>query len=382
MWRHPSEVAASQRAESASSTTTTTIRTPLSHALGLATIGAVGGALVVTGLFLSFGGSTVSDAPVTPVIEAVGMPEISLVRQDVPEERWPEAVTEAVAPGIAELVVTTDRGMIRTGSGVFYRTDGYLLTTHALVHRAATVDVTMRDGSTHEGEVLGTDHISGVAVVHIDVKDHLMAPLAIIGPPPEVGDPAVAIGGAAAHDLVHADISARNVNVPIEDNQNLHGLIQVPMAMPSNGEGGALVDKTGTVIGLVVDVDTPNTTYAVPIGYARKVASELGNDGRARHSWLGIRGVDLDEATAASYGLSGGVRTQSVIADSPADQAGLTKGAVIVAVDGAQVTSMSELILELRLHPPGQIVELSVLIDGEKHKKAVELAMRTAENTT
>ncbi|MFV2040316.1 MAG: S1C family serine protease, partial [Acidimicrobiales bacterium] len=133
---------------------------------------------------------------------------------------------------------------------------------------------------------------------------------------------------------------------------------------------------------IMVDVGAQNATYAVPIGYARKIAADIVKYGNGQHAWLGIKGVDFSGQTATDMGLAGAVRIQNVLTDSPAHIAGLQKGDIVVAVDSEPVTSMTELILELRRHPPGDSVDVSLLRGGSQLQKVVELQTRAVSNAT
>ncbi|MFV2040017.1 MAG: trypsin-like peptidase domain-containing protein, partial [Acidimicrobiales bacterium] len=224
LWRHPSELAASQRGTT-SNITVSTVKSPVKQAIGLATLGAVGGALVVTGLFLTIGrdGATTETAT-QPVIQTLALDPIVPLMQAVPVDTWPTAVVAEVAPGIGEIAVSGPDG-VRKGSGVLFRSDGFLLTSADLVRGGSVFDVALQDGSNYAGTLLGTDAISGLAVVGIDQRDTPTARLGIMTPPPQVGDYSVALPGLAdSADLVMAVVSALSVNVPISENQNLQGL--------------------------------------------------------------------------------------------------------------------------------------------------------------
>lgn len=360
-----------------------TIRTPLRHALALASFGAVGGALVVTGLFLSLGSGSDTE-PAEPVIQAVVVDPIVPIQQSVPADSWPATVAEQVAPGIALITAVDDLGAT-TGSGVVFRPDGYLLTSADLVADAVAVTVGFADGTVSPGEVLGTDDVSGLAVVKVDGSDIVAARLGLVVAPPEVGDYAVTVSARADSELHMATISAIGVSVPVAENFGLHGLLQLEGGLPEAGSGAGVVDDTGSVIGIAVDVGTNNATYAVPVGYARKIAEDILDHGHANHSWMGIRGVDHEPDETGQPSVlpaTPSVRVQSVITDSPADRAGLRKGTFIMAIDNQGVASMADLIQELRRHAPGDVVEVTVSVDGETYRKAVQLATRSVNDTT
>ena len=173
-----------------------------------------------------------------------------------------------------------------------------------------------------------------------------------------------------------------SVNVPIDETRSLHGLLQLDGGMPSDASGGGLVDDTGAVVGIIVNVGKENATYAVPIGYARKIAVEVIRQGEAKHSWLGVRGVDLTTADAEDLGLDGAVRVQDVLLDSPAHKAGIEKGAIIVGLGGEPVDSMTGLVLALRQHAPDARVEVAFYKDGQKYHTTAQLQVRELEHTT
>ncbi|MGI9624814.1 MAG: S1C family serine protease [Acidimicrobiales bacterium] len=382
LWRHPSEVAAEQRAAVVS---VTTMRTSWKQALGLATVGALGGALVVTGLFLTLAGSNPQIAESEPIVSTLAMdpivPIVPIVRTVDPDE-WVDAVITAVKPGLAQISVPSNEGD-RTGSGVLIRSDGVILTSYDLLGDAEEVQVLLADARSFAGRVLGRDRISGLAVVAIENADTPTAPLAIPKPRPDLGDYAVAVSAPTnPMDLVRASITATAVNVPVQPDQDLHGLLQTDGAMPAHGSGGALVDDAGAVIGIVVGTGAENATYAVPIGYARKIAADIIRYGQGMHSWLGIKGVTSATDDNPDTQVNVGVRITSVIETSPADRAQLHKGDVITSIDDVEIVSMTELILELRKHPPDSDVEVRFLREGAPFRVTLTIVGRQVGDTT
>ncbi len=379
MWRHPSEVGAAGRARATVSVST--VRTSWKHAVALASLGALGGAIVVAGLFLTLGGEEPVEPAAEPIVSTLALDPMVPIERPIEASRWPVAVAAAVQPGIAQ-VVATGPDAERVGSGVLFRSDGLLLSSYDLVDGANEIRILLHDGSKHDADLVGVDHISGLAVLRVEETDVPTARLAIIKQPPEVGDYAVAVAGKAGPDsFERAAISSTSVNVPVDEQRRLHGLIQLDDGMPVNGSGGGVVDDSGAVIGIIVDVDTRNATYAVPIGYARKVAEDMIRYGEARHPWLGIRGVDLGDEGRRDNELDGAVRVTNVLAGSPAHGADLRKGDIITAIDHTPVLSMSELILELRKHPPGDSISVSLLRSEQAREVQLELAVRAVRDT-
>lgn len=381
LWRHPSEMAAGGAPATVS---VTTMRTSWKQGMALASLGAIGGALVVAGLFLTLG-----DADPIPAAAATG-PAYSTIALDpfvpipraVDVEHWPAEVVATTQAGIAQVVGVHGSGSI-TGSGVVFRSDGALLTSHDIVANATTVIVTVDDGTSHTGRVVGVDAISGLAVVLVNELDMVVAPLGIFKPAPEIGDYAVALGGLASPDkLTLMRLSSTAVNVPVDGARHLHGLLQLDGGMPEGAAGGGAIDDSGAVIGIIVDVHTENATYAVPIGYARKIAADILRYGEAKHPWLGVRGIDVVGEMADDLGVDGAVRIATVIDGSPAHAADLRKGDVLIGIDGEQILSMTELILEMRNHPPGGNIELRFMRDYTTFLVNIDLEARHVGETT
>lgn len=388
LWRHPSELAAEQRAIADTAAAepvvhVATVRTSRRHAAAMAAVGALGGAIVVTGLFLTLGSST------APTVEAAG-PNVSTlvafnplvpVPRAVPEEEWPGAVTARVADAVVEMHADGTH----VGAGVLIRNDGVILTSRSVVDGADEIVVRLHDGSSHPGTVLGQDAISGLAAVSIDHQDTPTAPLGIFIEQLRVGDVAVAVPALAdgvPADVEPAAVAATSMNVPVADERHLHGLIQLDGPPARLTTGGPMVNGAGVVVGIVLEVGSEHATHAVPIGYARQIAEDFITYGHAKHSWLGIKGVDLDADAATDIGVDGGVRITGVIEGSPAHSAGLRKGDVITGFDGATVLSMTELILELRRNPPGYEVELRYLRAEQPRMLTLTVATRHVDDTT
>jgi S1-C subfamily serine protease len=261
------------------------------------------------------------------------------------------------------------------GSGVILRDDGHVLTTADLVQGHERVRVWDLDGTEHQGEVIGVDPDTDVAVVAVR---GLAAQGALLGHSDTlaVGDPARALNlqrrGAA---LVRSGIVAGlGVTVARDDDRNLHGLIGTDIVQPDPIEGAALLDADGAVIGITTGVGDSDALRAVPIDLARVVAHDLIATGGSDHPWLGIEGRDLDPGSAADLGIAGGAELETVLEESPAEEAGLRHADVVTHVGDTEVTSMGDLVTALRHLDPGDRVRLGYLRDGAPHWSAVVLA--------
>jgi len=162
-------------------------------------------------------------------------------------------------------------------------------------------------------------------------------------------------------------------------------LIQTDAAISPGNSGGALVGASGEVIGINVAYLPPGQTGAVAIGFAipvttvRPVVEQLLETGVVRHAFLGVGGTSLTPAIAENFdlGVDQGVLVQEVQPGSPAAEAGLAPGDVLVELGGEPLSSVEDLLTVLRRHAPGDEVEVAWFRDGERREATVALAERT-----
>lgn len=371
LWRHPAEVAAAQRQAAVEvPSRSALLRTPLRHALTFALVGAAGGAMIASGLFVSLRENPAG----RPITQSFALDPIVPLPIVVDADEWPAKATETTRAGIATVNVTRD-SHVYVGSAVAYRSDGMLLTSADLVDDYDEVTVTTSDSTHHVGTVVGIDVLSGLALLSIDATDQPIVQLDIWSKP-AIGQYAVVLSGSAEpDDLVVTTVSELGVQVALAPNLSLHGMIELAGGIPQGASGGAIVDTKGAVIGIAVDSDTSNATYAVPISYARKIADDLAKTGTARHPWIGVRGVGIPVDRATKLGIAGGVEITAVLGDSERD-GGLLKGDIITAVRGQPIVSMTDLILALRQDVPGNILRLEFRHDGEREITDIVLELR------
>ncbi|HYF45520.1 MAG TPA: S1C family serine protease [Acidimicrobiales bacterium] len=261
------------------------------------------------------------------------------------------------------------------GAGVVLRDDGHVLTTAALVGDRRRVQVWGVDGRQRDGEVVGTDPATDVAVIRVP---ELTAPGAVLGRSAEVGvgDGARAVnlqrGGAAL--VLDGRVANLAVTVALEDDARLHGLIGTDIVRSDPVEGAALIDGSGAVIGVTTDVGDSEVLRAVPIDLARIVAHDIIATGEPDHPWLGIEGRDLPDDVAAEWGIAGGAEVAEVVEDGPAAEAGLEPEDVVTNVGDTAIRTMGDLLTTLRHLDPGDGIRVGYLRDGEQRWCDVVLA--------
>jgi S1-C subfamily serine protease len=298
-----------------------------------------------------------------------------------------ELVTRT-SPSVVGVRVTTVLGP-RTGSAVALGPSGNLITSAALVDGADEVTIGLADGSTVAAKVLGSDPITGLAV--LDIGTRSVAQAQASGQRPAVGSTAVIVPGSmtGGTGLVSAGV-VRGVAQPAStpDGQ-LHDLIQTDQAPSPESDGAALVGPDGMVVGitLIPSTDPTDATarsgWAVPVDVARQVVDDISADGRAHHVWLGVSIADQDQTPSFSSPGKGedepaGALVTAVDPKGPASGVGLVAGDKITQLDGTTTTSMADLISVLRRHRPGDRVELVIWRNAESRTMDVVLKEQPA----
>lgn len=376
LWRHPSEIGT--RAATPGSDRRST---PWAIAGTAGLIGAV----LTLGVVAMLGGLQTRTVE-RQVVERVAFPPVAGTKTVGFEGEGGGGVVEVaerVSPSIARLEVTRS-GEVGGGSGVVLRSNGYILTNAHVLADVLTVRVELADGRQFDAEIVGTDELTDIAVIHIDAED--VAP-AVLGQDVElrVGEPTVAIGSPAGlqggPSVTTGVVSALGRRVEGENEIVLHDMIQFDAPIAPGSSGGALLDARGAVIGIttaiaVTDVGVQGLGFAIPIDMARSIADELIETGEVQHALLGIKGNDLDMQSTTNGQSTEGALVVSVVEGSPAAQGGLAPGDIIVDLAGQPTPTWADLVRNLRAHEPGSEVNVSYRRDGEQHSATVVLGRR------
>ena len=283
------------------------------------------------------------------------------------------AVARALLPSVVQL--ETQSGL---GSGVIYDADGYILTAAHVVDGVSDLTVRLSDGSSLDGEVVGTDPNSDIAVVHVDEGDLPAADLAT-RVTLEVGQLAVAIGSPFGLDstVTSGVISAVNRGV-VRPDGTVANMIQTDASINPGNSGGALVDRQGRVIGINDAIRTESggnqgVGFAVPIDQAAWVAEQLVAGEPVVPALLGVGGTDDPSGNA-------GALITSVEPGTAADDAGIERGDLITKIDDIQIESMTDLAAQIRAIPPGTEVTLTLIRDDEEMTITATLGDRSTSS--
>ena len=293
------------------------------------------------------------------------------------------------------------------GSGFVWDQEGHIVTNHHVVEGVIgvtdEVTVIFPDSTQAEGTIVGSDPHSDLAVVKLEDGDWDLHP-ATLGDSSEVqvGQLTVAIGAPFGQEFTMTSgiISAVGRDIRGEGQFTIPEVIQTDSAINPGNSGGPLLDRQGRVIGINTQIISRTGNFsgvgmAVPVNIARRVVPSLIEDGDFDYPWLGLNISSLNSAYAEELGLPGSTRGAlivAVLADSPADQAGLkgsedlvevngveypAGGDIVVAVGSHEIVGSSELIAHLTYHHrPGDTAIFTVLRDGNRQEVEVTLGQR------
>lgn len=364
-------------------------------------------ALVVIGLFLvimvifasgaAVGALTyawLTPAPTTPVQASfINAPAADALPAQ-PSAGLPTLAPATPATGADPLVLAVGRVTPATvtvivndgssGSGVFIREDGYLVTNNHVVEGGSRFEIIYADGSRVTAELVGAATEFDLAVLKVADKAPAVAVLGdsgAVAPGSRVAAIGSALGGFR-NTVTAGVLSAHNRRLG-----NLDGLLQTDAAINHGNSGGPLINLAGEIIGINVAVVRGSGTdaaeglgFSIPSNTVRVVAEQLISNGRVVRPYLGITFEPLNPQLASESGLSvvQGAYVQQVVANGPSAQAGLKVGDAIVALGGQTIDDQHPLPQVLLQYRAGQSLELTVARGDSQFKLTVMLSQRPA----
>jgi serine protease Do len=341
---------------------------------------------------------------VNPSVVNVQVEQRQVVRSPVqPESRGFPSHRSPTHQGPRELI---RQGV---GSGFVWDTTGHIVTNNHMVAGADRITVTLHDGTTVPGKVVGTDPASDLAVVQVDLPADRLRPVQLADSTQvKVGQLTAAFGNpfGLQSTMTVGFVSALGRALPVEPDDeegpsySMTDILQTDAPLNPGNSGGVLVDDAGRVIGVTSAIISPvgvsvGIGFAIPSTVVQKVVPVLIHTGHYEHPWLGMSGTSLTPELAKAMGLKPeqrGVLVADVVPDGPADRAGVhgsdrqltidgervhLGGDVIVALDGQPVKGSDDLVTALaRRTKVGQTVSLTVLGHGQEDTVKVILAAR------
>ena len=255
------------------------------------------------------------------------------------------------------------------GSGFIISADGFILTNDHVVEGADEIKVKLADGREFSAEVRGLDPKLDLALVKIDAGGEL--PFARLGESDDirVGEWVMAIGNpfGLEQTVTVGIVSAKGRVIgagPYDD------FIQTDASINPGNSGGPLFNIHGEVIGIntAIVAGGQGIGFAIPVNMAKQIIPQLRDEGHVTRGWLGVTVQALNQELADSFGLSStrGALVNEITKGSPADQAELQRGDVILSYDGRQIDELNDLPRLVAATPVDKSVNVTIFRDGKE----------------
>ncbi|NUM69763.1 MAG: trypsin-like peptidase domain-containing protein [Ignavibacteriaceae bacterium] len=279
------------------------------------------------------------------------------------------------------------------GSGFIITEDGYILTNDHVAGNATKIVVTLTDGTHHDAKLIGSDPVSDIALIKIEGGKF---PFVKLGNSDDViiGEWSIALGNPFGLFDVNDKptvtvgvISATNMNLDPVENRFYLNMIQTDAAINGGNSGGPLVNSLGEVIGMNTIIYTAGGSrgsiglgFAIPVNKVKKIIKELQDNGKIdRDFYTGLSVQDVDERIASYFNLKDarGVIVTGILKNSPASEAGLETGDLILKVDNFRISNRNILLGVLQEFRSGQTITLEVLRDNKTITKQMYLQRKS-----
>jgi len=253
------------------------------------------------------------------------------------------------------------------GSGFIIDKEGYIFTNEHVVRGADKIKVTLKDGRSFDGKVVGLDSTLDLAVVKISAHD---LPTISLGDSGAIrpGEWVIAIGNpyGFSNTVTAGIVSATGRTLGELGKKDL---IQTDAAINPGNSGGPLINIRGEVVGINVAIvaQAQGIGFAIPINSAKEVRDDLVSKGKVVRPWVGIYMRDMDEKIAAYLDLpvAEGVVITDVVKDSPGEKAGLKKYDILKEVDGEKIKNSNEIVGKIQKKKIGDNARFLIFRDGK-----------------
>ncbi|MBN2790077.1 MAG: trypsin-like peptidase domain-containing protein [Candidatus Delongbacteria bacterium] len=272
------------------------------------------------------------------------------------------------------------------GSGFVYSTDGYIMTNNHVVEKADKIVVRFSNGDEVEAKIIGTDPETDLAVIKVD-KEFNKENILELGDSDElwVGDWVIAIGSPYSLEktVTVGVVSAKDRSgLGIMGGPVFQDFIQTDAAINPGNSGGPLLNISGKVIGInaAVNSQAQGIGFAIPINLARKITTNLKDDGIVKRAYLGILPKDISNGEKEILGLNedqNGILVATVEKDTPAEESGLQADDIIIEMNGKPIETLDKFRFELAAFKPGEKIKFLVLRDGKEKSFSVKLGDRS-----
>ncbi len=308
------------------------------------------------------------------------------------------ATAKAVAPSVVAIKVTNGQSGGQ-GSGVIIDTEGHVVTNNHVVTAGGSggqITVTLNDKRTYQASVVGTDPSTDLAVLQIeDAPDDLTAISMGNSDKLRVGDPVMAVGNplGLAGTVTTGIVSALDRPVTTEGESSgvgqpttpvITNAIQTSAAINPGNSGGALVNASGQLVGINSSIATLGSSlqggqsgnigigFAIPVSEVRSISDQLITNGTVEHAFLGVQGQDTTVQVGSAKRAAADIK---VLADTPAEKAGLQTGDAVIKINGDSIDSWLSLVAQVHERTPGDKITVTVVRDGQQ--KDIDVTLGT-----
>lgn len=268
-----------------------------------------------------------------------------------------------------------------SGSGVIIREDGYIVTNNHVVANATNVTVTLNDNKKYTAKVIGTDQATDVALIKIDASGLPVLQFAD-SDKLRLGEWVLAIGSPLGEQLrstiTAGIVSAKGRSMSSGGEFKIESFIQTDAAVNPGNSGGALVNKSGELVGINTAIVSTTGSYsgysfAIPSNIVHKVVADLIDFGLVKRAKLGVSITAINEEMAEKMKLSSleGVYIAEVVKGGSADKAGIKAEDIIIAIDSTKTATPQALQEKVNAFHPGDKAEVELIRGGKTLKLRV-----------
>ena len=279
-----------------------------------------------------------------------------------------------------------------SGSGVIIRQDGYIVTNNHVIDGATKVSVTLNNNKTYDATVIGTDPTTDVGLIKIDAQGLPVIPFGD-SDKLRLGEWVLAIGSpyGLRSTITAGIVSAKGRSMPPQNpgEMKIESFIQTDAAVNPGNSGGALVDKSGHLVGVNTAIFSQTGSYAgysfaIPVNMVKKIVDDLIDFGSVKRALLGITMTDINQKIADELKLSSlnGVYITEVLKGSAADNAGIREKDILVAIDSTKITNAASVQEKVSTYRPGDKAVVTVVRNGRTLNLDVEFKGTAQETGT
>jgi S1-C subfamily serine protease len=376
-------------------------RTPFGSAvLGGIVVAALGWIAIVAGLVHADSDNGASlPPPLTPVpVNAKASSGKSdtvarIYKADSAGVAFIEAERPAKPPSPFDFFGLPRGGGTATGSGFVIDTDGHILTNNHVVAGAGTIRVKLGSSDTsYDAKKVGADPATDLALLRIDAPSSELHPLALgDSSSVQVGDPVVAIGNPFGLDrtVTTGIVSARQRQIRAPNGFAISNVIQTDASINPGNSGGPLINSSGQVIGITSQIETAGgggsvgIGFAIPSNTAREVVSQLEQNGKVEHAFLGISGTTIspDIARALNLPVKSGVLVEDAVNGGPADKAGIRGGSTTATIQGVGLRLGGDIVTEVDGHKINSMDQVVNIVNAAKPGDTLDVTVRRGADT-